>query len=303
MDQDTFYLHLGTFAHDVFEQTDGKEDQFLTMFDSILQRQENITSKERVLFANLKDKLYEVARFNALHALHMHNPRMLQELEMTMHIDDHTVMKGFIDRTILVSDTQGNDYIALMDYKSGSEAFDEKLIPYGWSLQLPIYALMLQYHPELKDKQLIGVFIQHMISKKINQKRITIAGQSFPVTYQLDGVALNDASALSWFDKTVREGTSSFIQGVKQTKSGMYAQSKRLKTSHDLTALQLLAKQKIIEASQHIRARDYRINPIQVGAKSSCDHCPFIDVCFRHPKDVQRMTLETNDEAQDDELN
>ena len=303
MDQDTFYLHLGSFAHEVFEHTDGKDASFSETFDAILERQVDLTAKERVLFANLKDKLHEVATFNALHAQHMNQPRMLQELGVTMHVDDHTVMKGFIDRTIVVSDAQGRDYIAVMDYKSGSESFDEKVTPYGWSLQLPIYALMLQYHPELKDKQLLGVFIQHIINKKMNEKRLTINGQSFPLTYQLDGIALNQPQALSWFDATVKDPKSSFIKGVKQTQSGMFAQSNRLKTEQQLKDLQLLAKQKIIEASKKIRARDYAINPIQVGGKSSCDHCPFIDVCFRHPKDVQRMTPERDDEAQDDELN
>ena len=98
---------------------------------------------------------------------------------------------------------KGKEYIAVVDYKSGAESFDERLIQYGWSLQLPIYALMLAHHPDYADKDVLGLFIQHIIETSMNPDEVEIDGKSFPKKYQLDGIIVNDPEIIRLFDDTI----------------------------------------------------------------------------------------------------
>lgn len=300
--QDRFHMHLGTFAHAVFEHLQGDLNQFDIVFEQQLEIAPDLTPKERVLFRHLQSKLKEVATFNDLHQKAMQNPSFHEELEVVMEVDTHTTMKGYIDRAIVVQPQAEKAYVALMDYKSGSESFDKKLVDYGWSLQLPIYALMMDYHPQLKGKPLLGVFIQHIIDKKMNSEKLEINQQRFSKHYQLDGVAVEDAERLLAFDASLQKGKSLFISGITPVSTG-FKKSKNIISEGDMQRLQATAKSKIQEASEKIRRHEFPINPIHINSShDSCTHCPFKDVCFRHQSDVRMVKFEDN-EGTNDELN
>jgi ATP-dependent helicase/nuclease subunit B len=180
----------------------------------------------------------------------------------------------------------------VVDYKSGAETFDEQLLPFGWSLQLPIYALILQEHPSFQGKEILGLFIQHIIETSLNPKTIELNGQLYPKSLQLDGIAVGDRSKLQWFDKTVVDGQSQFLEGVSIVKSGEFRKTNHIKSEKMIGEYANLAKQKIEQASQGIRRQEYAINPRNIKGKSSCDYCPFLDTCFRKPSDVEHIQME-----------
>ena len=298
--QDRFHMHLGTFAHAVFEHLKGDLSQFDTVFEQQLEIADDLTPKERILFRHLQSKLKEVATFNDLHQKAMQNPSFHEELEVVMEVDDHTTMKGYIDRAVIVQPHAEKAYVALMDYKSGSESFDKKLVDYGWSLQLPIYALMMDYHPQLKGKPLLGVFIQHIIDKKMNSEKLDINQQRFPKHYQLDGVAVEDPERLFAFDASLRKGKSLFISGITPVSTG-FKKSKNVISEGEMQRLQATAKLKIQEASEKIRRHEFPINPIHINSShDSCTYCPFKDVCFRHQSDVRMVKLDSETEAENE---
>jgi len=291
MDQDEFYMHLGTFAHEVFENMGLDLTQFNEVFDLALKNQVDLSAKEQVLFAHLKKQLYRVCEFNLLHLANMNQPTTDVEKEMTYQHDEHTSLVGYIDKIMMVRDDQGKEYLSVVDYKSGAESFDEQLIQYGWSLQLPIYALMLQEHPSFQGKEILGLFIQHIIETSMNPKTIEIDGVKFPKSLQLDGIAIADRSKLQWIDKTIRQGQSTFLEGVSIIKSGEFKKTNHVKSQEKMASYASIAKQKIEDASQGIRQRVHAINPKMIKGKSSCDYCPFLDTCFRQPRDIQHIDM------------
>lgn len=299
-DPDEFYMHLGTFAHDVFEHMRGDLGQFSLVFDQRLADQQNLTSKEKVLFAHLKSKLEEVAQFNSLHQQKMVNPSFLEELEVLIPINEDTLLKGVIDRTILLSDEQGQEYVALMDYKSGSESFDASLIEYGWSLQLPIYALMIHHHPDLKNRELLGVFIQHILHKSYLKKGITIGNQTFPATYQFDGVMIEDRQKAALLDQTLKYDASPFFLSTKPASDDYLKSNRHVVSSTFLTSMQAIAKTKIEEASANIRHHHFPLNPRKIKQKASCDYCPFQDVCFRQHQDIEVIRINKEETVSDE---
>jgi ATP-dependent helicase/DNAse subunit B len=291
MDQDEFYMHLGTFAHEVFETMGTDLSQFDLVFDQVLKNQKSLSAKELMLFAHLRKQLLRVCEFNFKHLQAMNNPSVDTEKELVYHHDKNTSLIGYIDKITMVRDDQGREYLTVVDYKSGAESFDEQLLPFGWSLQLPIYALMLQEHPSFKGKEILGLFIQHIIETSMDPKTIEIDGNEYPKSLQLDGIAIADRSQLQWFDDTIRDGNSQFLQGVSIVKSGEFRKTNHVKSKETMAAYATLAKQKIEQASQGIRQQVYAINPKRIKGKSSCDYCPFLDTCFRKPRDVEAIEI------------
>jgi ATP-dependent helicase/DNAse subunit B len=292
MDQDEFYMHLGTFAHEVFETMGTDLSQFDKVFDQALKNQKSLSAKETMLFSHLKRQLLRVCEFNLNHFQAMANPTMEVEKEMVYQHDANTSLVGYIDKIMMVRDEQGQEYLTVVDYKSGAETFDEQLLPFGWSLQLPIYALMLQEHPSFQGKEVLGLFIQHIIETSLNPKTIEIEGKLYPKSLQLDGIAVADQSKLQWFDETILNGQSQFLQGVSIVKSGEFRKTNHVKSKETIASYATLAKQKIEQASQGIRQQAYAINPKIIKGKSSCDYCPFLDTCFRKPSDVESIEME-----------
>ncbi len=299
IDQDEFYMHLGTFAHEVFEKVEDRLASFEEVFTHVLSQQINLSEKEKVLFSHLKKQLYQVCEFNVYHQHAMAFAQRHVEAKMDLTIDEQTKMIGYIDKIVELQDAQGQRYLAVVDYKSGSESFDETLIPYGWSLQLPMYAWMLNQHPDFKDKPVLGVFIQHIVETSFGAKTLTIDSKTFPKSYQLDGIALGQMKEFTLLDRTIGQGTSTFIGGVSLIKSGDFKKSKRVKTRSDFQHYTKEAHDKIITANQKIRAGEFVINPKSIKQKQSCDHCPFLDTCFRQPKDIEVINLAKQDEGDD----
>ena len=291
MDQDEFYMHLGTFAHEVFETMGTDLSQFDVVFDQALKNQKALSAKEMMLFSHLKKQLLRVCEFNLKHLQAMTNPTMEVEKELVYQHDDNTNLVGYIDKIMMVRDEQGREYLTVVDYKSGAESFDEQLLPFGWSLQLPIYALMLQEHPSFKGKEILGLFIQHIIETSMDPKTIEIDGALYPKSLQLDGIAIADRNKLQSFDETIRDGQSQFLQGVSIVKSGEFRKTNHVKSTETMAGYATLAKQKIEQASQGIRQQAYAINPKIIKGKSSCDYCPFLDTCFRKPSDVEAIVM------------
>ncbi len=291
MDQDEFYMHLGTFAHEVFETMKDDLNQFEIVFEEALLNQKNLTHKEHILFQNLKPQLRKVCEFNILHQQHMQVSSIEVEKEISYQHDDKTKLVGYIDKIILLRTPEGKEYVSVVDYKSGAESFDEDLIEFGWSLQLPIYALMLENHPDYQNKDILGLFIQHIIETSLNAKTIEIGGATYPKSYQLDGIIVNELEKIQIMDDTILDGKTQFIQGVSVVKKGGFRKSNHLKSAEEISRYAGLAKEKITQASQAIRQGDFTINPKNIKKKSSCDYCPFLDTCFRKPHDVKMIKI------------
>jgi hypothetical protein len=299
MDQDEFYMHLGTFAHEIFEKVGDHLTEFDHLFQTLLEAQPSLSAKEKVLFRHLKDQLYQVCKFNALHQQKMGYVGTRAEEAIDIKLDEKTQLIGYIDKIIEMQDEKGKPYLAVVDYKSGSESFDEDVIPYGWSLQLPIYAWMLDHHPEFKGKGLLGVFIQHIIETSFGAKQIEINGETFPKSYQLDGIALKDFEKITILDHTIANKNPTFIAGVNFLKSGEFKKSRHLKSANDFSGYIAEAHRHLLTANEKIRQHDFSINPKEIKGKSSCAHCPFLDTCFRQQKDVELIQLTKDDQGDD----
>jgi hypothetical protein len=298
--EDPYYLNLGQLTHKVFETVKSDLSMFDQIFDDVLHSMPNLSAKEKMIFSHLKSRIYDVVHYNALHQDHMIHPTMDEEVKFRVPVDEQTVLKGTIDKIILTKDHKGNTFASLMDYKSGLESFKPNLVPHGLSLQLPIYALLMDKHLEYEGVEVIGIYIQHILSTNLGEKELEIDDKSFSSSFKLDGIFSDDKAKLDTFDQSYHMESSKFVKGLSLKKDGTIKSKNRPFSHNQLKALKDQAWAHVEDAKKNIRESTFTINPKSIAGKEVCETCPFQDVCYRRKEDIKVLQIEKNHEDEEE---
>jgi hypothetical protein len=282
--EDTFFIRLGNLAHDLLEamyQPGFDFDEVFTKF----KKEYPFTPKETALIDGMKQDLRTVVEFNAEHQRHMTEPIIATEVKAQFALDDQTVFKGKLDK-IVVLQSENRRYVAIIDYKTGSEVFEPQKLAHGSSMQLPTYALLLSHTPGYEDSVLIGFYIQSIIPSS------RLYGDT---DLKLKGRSLADPVALAAFDDTVAR--SEFIKGLAlKASDGSFYKKAPVADAEQFETYKKMTLELIENANRAIRASDFTIDPKQLGTEEhSCQYCQFRDVCFRPDEAVTKISLKTEE--------
>jgi hypothetical protein len=245
------------------------------------------TPREQVLLIRLHDELLSTVKFLQVHEAKMDHPRFLTEKSFHFPLGANSELIGRIDK--IVATGPHSEYLTLIDYKTGAEDFDESLYEFGLSLQLPLYAYVALHDEDFKDGTLLGLFIDHILAKKLVKPSGTDYTKFHEDQLMLKGIYLADENAIATFEPDYAK--SSFIRSMNWTdKNGFSRKAKGPKSAEELQQTAEFAFQKVEEADQKVRAYDFVINPKKYGNKvNSCQYCPFRDVCY--VRDEARILL------------
>lgn len=283
-----FASRLGTYAHEIMEKATGSSRPFSDILAEV-DAQYDWTNQEALLLPRLRDELKEVVKWNQEHLAHMVHPSIEKEKRLAMSIAPNASLKGTIDQILFVGDQQ--QYYAVIDFKTGSEAFSEKEIPYGYSLQLPIYGLLLKEDPKYQDKRWVGAYIQTILASTTTEKA---------TTWKWKGISVDAVSALSQIDSTY--ANSRYIQGLSMTKEGNFAKRAKVVSplqwqQYEDTTLAVLKKM-----NDDIHANRFMIAPKVMNQESACRYCPYQDICYVRDEDkIEICTKEDEKDATVDE--
>jgi hypothetical protein len=291
--ENNFGSFLGNVAHKIFQRL--YDDDF--SFDKVYQEacvssletyEKKLTAKEEVLLIKIKKELEQAVNFYKAHESPdkmklTGKPRTEYHFELTPKEDPSLSLNGSIDKVVIT----GDKYLTLVDYKTSTQDyFDEKLLPYGLSLQLPLYSYVASVDHNFKDKTLLGLFIGHVLDSNPNstkEKNLLERREKF---YKLDGVFLDSKEGMSSLDATY--AGSDFIKGCNITNDGEW--SKKGNRARDEKAMKEYGEQALkfaISAEKEIRKGAFPINPKKIGSDFfSCKYCPFQDVCYRKEEDI-----------------
>lgn len=280
---DTFNMELGTLAHFILEHMHDKDFDFDKLFDEQFNQNTSWDMEKRIVVKGLTKKyLLNAVDAIKIHESYMTNPSVfLEEKPNYYHLVDNIYLTGRIDKSIVID----NDYLVLIDYKTGSTKVEFSKIETGESLQLPTYGLLAQ-----KDKNLFkyssrigGMYLQGVIPKDIllTKDEDDLIYDNF----KLIGKSINDTDELFKFDSTCSAGsTSSFIQGVKITKSGDFSKGKSKEPIYysfdEFNNIVERAKNIYITSGESILNNDFYINPKRDKNSNSCEYCPYRDICY-----------------------
>lgn len=260
--EDSFQLKLGRIIHSILEHETSSEN---IDFNKYIEK-ENFTPKEQVLFDNLKHKINEVVDFNQEFMKQTQLKKLFKELDIKCSLNGVEIV-GTIDKLML---DENNKTMVVIDYKTGQEKFDPKLVEFGFKLQLPIYSFLASEY--FKDYHVIGLYIQPVLSK---------ADSVFED--QLMGITIDDKKLIETIDSNYTN--SKYIKEIKINSDGSFSKSSKVFSRSTIDELTQKAKEQIIEVINKIKICNFEINPKIIDANSVCKFCTMNDICFKSNKD------------------
>ncbi len=209
------------------------------------------------------------------------------------HIPDVGVsLTGRIDRMDLY-ETADRVYVRVIDYKSGSTAFDIHSIYYGLQQQLAIYlsAAMDYLMKEHRGKEIVpaGIFyynIDDPIVAKSDE-----ADEEIYKSLKMNGLVNDDKEIIAHMDSklagpdgTLRESVKSDIIPVDTNKEGELSKRSSVASSKQIESLLNYVNEKLVDDKSNILNGDAKLNPYRIGDRIACDYCEFKSACGFDPR-------------------
>lgn len=292
--EDAFNFKIGHLLH-AFLQKHGQEGplDYDQVFDELV-LQQNFTSEEMAFLPRIKYEFSFAYDFIKKHEASIVPDQIYSERFITIDLHPNLTLSGGIDRLYVFHDLEKELYV-VVDYKTGSETYQEKNLTYGLSLQLPTYALLLKESPEFAQGEVIGLYIHQILNTKVGFDPKKSKEEHYQKIYQYTGLSIDDRDQLVKFDPTFQ--ASEFISGLRINSNGAFHAHAKIKSSDGFADLATLAKEKYLEAERAIRNFEFPISPIKVNTVDACAYCPYRDICYRKNSDYRGAN--TEDETKD----
>lgn len=213
----------------------------------------------------------------------------LQPLQLTLEDGRVIELIGKIDRVDSFVDEDNQQYIRIIDYKTGQNEFTFQDLYYGLKLQLPLYCRAME-----SLGQPAGMFYLH-ISQGMNKESETsgsmTAEKLLLKKYQLKGILLKDTDIYHAMD----ENGDETIVSSRLKKDGTFQKSDFLVPMEQMDVLLDFAQAKAIESVERIQAGTTIPTPIDFGNnRTSCEYCDFSAVCrFESKREGRFRILQT----------
>ena len=189
-----------------------------------------------------------------------------------------------------------DDYtiVALIDYKTGNADIDLSLLPYGLSMQLPVYIYLAKNNKRFNKVKVAGFYLQ----KILNSEESNNDDKDYKLMKRkkllLHGFSNADKEILSYMDNSYED--SLLIKSMKVKKDGEFSAYSKVLTDKDMDVIENIVVSKIKDCANKISDGSFEIAPKVVDNKNiSCSFCNYKDICYKKNEDVvelKRMNME-----------
>lgn len=276
--EENFANYLGSLFHFVLsKKNESSLEEAWNLFLS--DNPKELTNKEKFFLDKAKEELKFILEVLQIHNEYTSFNDEIYETKIEIEKEDNIKFMGIIDKIMF---DKSHNLAAIIDYKTGNPHLSLNNIPYGLSLQLPIYLyLMNNRYP---DTEVVGFYLQKILPSLIIKDEIKSLSDQKKELLKLQGYSLSNEAKLQQFDKTYVD--SSLIKSMKMGNNGFYAYSKTL-TESQMKKMTKLVDNKINEAIKNIKNNNFEINPKQIGKENvGCAFCKFKDICYMSNKDI-----------------
>lgn len=190
---------------------------------------------------------------------------------------------GKIDRVDLCKD-KDKVYVKVLDYKTGSKAFDVVALYHGLQLQLMVYmdAAVKMTQKHYPDSEVIpaGVFYYRLndplVEKKVVGEKEEI-WQKVLKELKVDGVMNLKDETLEHLDHC-QVGESAVIP-VKYNKNGSLSKNSKVASEQEFEVMMRHALGKVFKVHQKILSGEVAAFPYRRKQESGCDYCAYRHIC------------------------
>jgi len=193
------------------------------------------------------------------------------------------ILTGRIDRVDTLAGDAGEQYVRIIDYKSGRARFDISEVEQGIQLQLMLYMNALTKNPE-SNLCPAGAFyfpIDDPIIDADSDLPPAALDEALLKRFRLSGVALTGDNILGGMDKRLAPGIDSAVIPVKLNKDGRLAKTSKptVLEPGDFALLAQAAEDKVKELGRRMTSGDIEAKPIKKGTQSPCQYCDYGAIC------------------------
>ena len=207
----------------------------------------------------------------------------LNAMRIPLSKEEAIHLRGRIDRMDLCED-EDKVYVKIIDYKSGSTAFDLTALYYGLQLQLVVYmdAALEMEERKKPDKSVVpaGIFYYNINDPVIDREGdMTDEEINGKILKQLrmNGLVNSDLDAITHLDHEIE--TESDVIPVAM-KNGIIQEARSsVAGGNRFSALRQFVREKLTSEGREILDGVIDVNPYKQGNRSACDYCPYHAVC------------------------
>lgn len=198
---------------------------------------------------------------------------------------------GKIDKIMTVED-EDHCYIIVIDYKTGQASSDLSKVVYGLDMQLLLYLYLIQCDPKFSKYQLGGAYLEHIVGNVLNYTNGKTYEDLLWDQSRLDGISIQRREFIKRLDHFYQG--KSYVKGVRVKSDGEFYASNKVLEPATLDQLLEIVRRKIDQIEEKIEKAEFFVAPkkfsSEIGDKvSSCEHCPYRDICYLKPNDVIRL--------------
>lgn len=212
-------------------------------------------------------------------------------------ISNNVALKGIIDRIDICRDGD-NEYLRIIDYKTGKTVFDINNIYNGYNMQMVIYAIAAKIKNMNSDVS--GIYytgIRDEITELNTKKTEENIVESNKNSLILDGVTFADedeqlqAKLLYNMDNNFFENGLISYANIKTDKKGNL---KGVHSTDEINGLMKYVTDKIIKMDKEIRNGKISLSPYVTSNSNVCDYCAYNPVCKFDTNNCTPRTADTS---------
>lgn len=172
-------------------------------------------------------------------------------------------------------------YVKVLDYKTGSKAFDVVSLYHGLQLQLMVYmdAAVKSEERQRPGQEVVpaGVFYYRIQDPLVDKDESRGVEEAFLKELKPDGlINLKDESL--WHLDHCAEGES-LVVPVKYNKNGSLSKASKAVPEEEFQVMMRHAVGKVAEAHRRILKGEAQAAPYRKGQETGCDYCGYRHVC------------------------
>ena len=183
-------------------------------------------------------------------------------------------IEGKIDRI----DNLGDDYVKVIDYKSGSDSYSEEEARAGWKLQLFVYLRAAAG----EEKKPAGAFYFHISEPLLDKSKETADAlresleKDLRKEFKMDGVLLNKEEVVQGVAGEFERYSD--IVPVEKVKGSPKSTAKVLEED-EFEELLAAVSRRMEEMCREIARGDIAIEPRKTKALTACTYCEYKGIC------------------------
>lgn len=286
--EETFSIKVGNLFHDLLSKCFDDDFDLDKEWDLYLSKLE-LSNKDMVLLVKLKEELILIIKFikNLHKETYLTNKKMEEKIYIDKSRDIDISFMGIIDKC-MYRDKDGEDLVAIVDYKTGNPDINLYNVAYGIDMQLPIYWYLVKKGKWFNNPKFVGFYLEKILHGELKRDKSRDYESAKLDNLKLVGYSTNDKVRLERFDSTYEN--SEFIKSMRVKSDGeFYHYTKVL--SDDILDMLVDYIDKIIEENiTDILACDFSINPKQIGMDNvGCKYCKYKDICYMKNEDIVKL--------------